>query len=73
LEVLPAELGSPKFQLQPVIVPGATTDDRSEKQVETPRQTGVELKLTVGNGLTTVARGKVSLHPKLFVTTKEAV
>jgi hypothetical protein len=72
-EILPAEPGSPKFQLQPVIVFGAATEDRSLKQVDTPRQTGVVLKLAAGNGLTTTGRGKESLHPKLFVTTKDAV
>src|ERR1035437_960045 len=67
------EPASPKFQLQPLIVLGATTEDKSEKHVETPRHTGVELKLTTGDGLTTAVRGKESLHPKLFVTTKEVV
>jgi hypothetical protein len=72
-ETLPAEPGSPKPQLQPVIVFGAVIDERSLKQVDTPRQTGVELKLAAGNGLITTVRGKESLHPKLFVTTNDAV
>ena len=72
-EILPAEFGSPKFQLQPVIVFGAVIDDRSLKQVDTPRHTGVEVKLTTGNGFTTAVIGKESLHPKLFVTTNNVV
>jgi hypothetical protein len=71
-EVLSAEAASPKFQVQPVIVPGVI-EDRSLKQVDTPRQTGVDVKFATGDGLTTAIRGKESLHPKLFVTTKEVV
>ena len=72
MEILLAELGSPKFQLQFVIVPDAMVD-KSEKQVDAPKQTGLDLKSGVGNGFTTVIRGKESTQPKLFVTSKVVV
>ena len=66
------EPGSPKFQLQPVTVPGVTVD-ASVKQVGFPMHTGTELKLATGSGFTTTVVLFVSLHPELLVTINETV
>jgi hypothetical protein len=70
--LLSPELGSAKFQLQPVTFPDVMVD-KSEKQVESPKQTGTEVKFTVGSGFTTTVMVLVSLQPKLFVTVSVTV
>ena len=71
-ETLFCDPGSPKFQPQPVMVPVGMVE-RSVKQVDAPKQTGLELKLATGKGFTTVTSGIESTHPKLFVTRRVAV
>src|SRR3974377_1838849 len=60
------QVGSPKFQLHPVILPEEIFVE-SLKQVGLPTQTVAELKFENGRGFTTTIVRKVSLHPLALV------